>query len=835
MVMSPPVTLVGRDAELAGILAALAADRVLLVTGEAGIGKTTLVRAAVAASGRSLLHGAGFATLHAMPYLALRLALGSPVAGGPAAVARRVEAAVGDGVLFVDDLQWVDRETRVVLASLVGRVGLVLASRDRGAVVEGVPVEVVEVVRLGPLGPGDAAAVARSAAPGVAEPALRRILQRAGGNPLLLEELARDGRESATIARALAAHLAEASPPARHTMRLLAVADRPLPAAPPLLADAGELETLGLVARSGSSLAIRHALIADALLAELTEDDRRAAHLEVAELVDDAADAALHLAGGGRQAAAVARATAALERTTDPRARALLLRVACEASAGPAAESLRLEAARAALAIDDAPGALDLLCDDPPAIADVETCGLHVALRGRALGLLGRRDDATAEVVRGRALPLDPSGEAASIIASEDAMLAANGGDLDRAIAILERAAAEDASADVGRDAGRRSLLAILAFLRGVVADLEAMRGGVDAAIDAGLGAATTRAANLCSVILGTSGPAEALATATEYAARLEAVGLATGLLHAERVQCLTMLGRAVDAVVAADELIERPEPFSRRAVTMIHRAEALCHLGRLVAADETLRAASLLLGDEWGERGEVDTARAHVAFWSGRARDAIAAADAALARPSHYLGNYLLPGLIRAWAQLDLGLRPDPVVTDPPSWATRAGRAEWAALDALAGGRPAVERFDAAAAAWAGAMHLRSLLCRWGAGEAARREGDSTAVARLLEALGEAEAAGFEPLAARIRRSLRLAGERPAARPRAMPTAQRGLLTPRERELLELVAAGRSNAEIGRQMGLGRGTVIRVLSSAMGKLGATSRAQAVTLVADES
>lgn len=826
------MALVGREAERAAIVDAIAADRVVLVIGEAGIGKTTLVRAAVAATGRLLFHGAGFATLAAMPYLALRLALGAPVAGDPPAVARRIEAAVGEGVLFLDDLQWLDHDTRAVLELLPGRISLVVAGRERVAVLGAVPPEIVELVRLGPLDPGAAVAVARRAAVAdLSEPALERILQRAGGNPLLLEELARDGRESATIARALAGHLAEASLPARQALRLLAVADRPLPAVPPLLGAATELADLGLVVRSGGLLAIRHALIADALLAELDDAERRAVHLEVADLVDDETDAALHLARGGRPAAAVARATAALGRTADPRRRAALLRVAAEAADGPEAHALRLEAAQAALAVDDAPGALGVLRDDPPATSDVEARGLHVALRGRALGLVGRGDEAAADVARGRALPLDPSGEAASIVAIEEALLAAHGGDLDRAIAILEAAAADDTSGDPARDAGRRSLLAILVFLRGGVADVEAMRRGVDAAIDAGLGAATGRAANLCSVVLGTSGPADALAVATEYAARLEAAGLAAGVLHAERVQCLTMVGKAADAVVAADELLERPEPFSRRAVVMVHRAEALCHLGRLADADETLRVADTFLADEWGERGEGDTARAHLAFWSGQPREAIAAADAALARPTHYAGNYLLPGLIRAWAQVDLGIRPEPPPEGASSWAGRAGRAEWDALDALAEGRPAAELFDAAADAWDGALHLRSLLCRWGAGEAARRSGDPGATERLRGVLGAAERSGFEPLAARIRRSLRLAGERPV-RP-AAATAARGLLTPRERELLELVAAGRSNAEIGRQMGLGRGTVVRVLSSAMGKLGATSRAQAVSRAAE--
>ena len=58
--------------------------------------------------------------------------------------------------------------------------------------------------------------------------------------------------------------------------------------------------------------------------------------------------------------------------------------------------------------------------------------------------------------------------------------------------------------------------------------------------------------------------------------------------------------------------------------------------------------------------------------------------------------------------------------------------------------------------------------------------------------------------------------------------------LTRRERELVALVGQGLTNTEIARRMGLGRPTVARILSNAMAKLGATSRAHAVTLVGDQ-
>jgi DNA-binding CsgD family transcriptional regulator len=57
--------------------------------------------------------------------------------------------------------------------------------------------------------------------------------------------------------------------------------------------------------------------------------------------------------------------------------------------------------------------------------------------------------------------------------------------------------------------------------------------------------------------------------------------------------------------------------------------------------------------------------------------------------------------------------------------------------------------------------------------------------------------------------------------------------LTRRERDLLGLAGQGLTNAEIARRMGLGRPTVARILSNAMGKLGAGSRAHAVSLAVD--
>jgi len=53
-------------------------------------------------------------------------------------------------------------------------------------------------------------------------------------------------------------------------------------------------------------------------------------------------------------------------------------------------------------------------------------------------------------------------------------------------------------------------------------------------------------------------------------------------------------------------------------------------------------------------------------------------------------------------------------------------------------------------------------------------------------------------------------------------------VLTPRQREVMELVAEGRSNKEIARRLGLGPGTVKVHLAAAFRALGVNNRAAAV-------
>jgi DNA-binding CsgD family transcriptional regulator len=118
-----------------------------------------------------------------------------------------------------------------------------------------------------------------------------------------------------------------------------------------------------------------------------------------------------------------------------------------------------------------------------------------------------------------------------------------------------------------------------------------------------------------------------------------------------------------------------------------------------------------------------------------------------------------------------------------------------------------------AAAAAWWDAHG-----CRYEAATALGRTDDEPA---LREALARLQRLGAAVAAAAVARRLGLRGPRPATR------ANRAGLTPRELDVLLLVAGGLRNAEIARRLSLSIRTVDHHVSAVLGKLGVHSRAEA--------
>src|SRR5262249_19295298 len=119
-------------------------------------------------------------------------------------------------------------------------------------------------------------------------------------------------------------------------------------------------------------------------------------------------------------------------------------------------------------------------------------------------------------------------------------------------------------------------------------------------------------------------------------------------------------------------------------------------------------------------------------------------------------------------------------------------------------------------------------LQCRFGVmlvGASEREAG----IARLTSAYHTARKLGARPLAAQVAQELAALGESVAQRlgRRAARPLSDGGLSRREREVLRLIAVGRTNREIGQELFLSPRTVEMHVSSILSKLDCRSRAEA--------
>jgi DNA-binding CsgD family transcriptional regulator/tetratricopeptide (TPR) repeat protein len=818
--------LVGREAELDRLVGSIRADRTIAVIGEAGIGKTTLIRAATSTAGRVLYEGGGFATLAWMPYLAIRRAAGVPIAGDPEVVAARVERLVGPDVLLIDDLQWTDAATRTVVGLLLDRIALVVAIRDgdpaASDALEPLEARRIEVIRLGGLHDEASLTLIRRLHPGASSGQLRRIVDGAGGNPLLLEELATRGESSSSLSRAIIGQLAALPKAERLALELLAVADRPLPAN--AVGTAGDrLLQRGLVVRGTDGLAVRHSLIAEAIAAQIDDERRRALHGRLSELLSDPAERATHLAAAGRRSEACKVATSALDAVSDPRTRTALLRVAAQTS-DTEASLWRVRAAQELHAIGSPDEAITLLRD--PLDGDDDLQALGVATLASSLDHEGRNDEALAVIDAARHLRPTPGSEGAMELAIAETVILVNQGRLDAALVIAERTAAS--AGDAARNPRLAGHLAALGLYAGRTDRLDRLEGAVEGSLAAGAGgAAASRAMDLYYMTLALRGATPAVAVVTSAADRLERLGFHTRAaeLRAESVQAVIFAGDLGDAVARIDTMLEEPLGLLSRQRLGYNRVLALGLLGRFEDAERTAADVDLEVTDTFDGRGSLLWCRAEATLWSGRPERALDLATESLAFTAFNDAEFVLPSLTRAWAEVEHGRVPTDAAFAGAFRALAGATPELLGLQARARGDvdAAADAFDAAADLWKGFHQPRALLCRWAAADARRVSVGAAAVPALEAVLAEASVIGFEPLAARVRRSLRLAGVRIAA---ARGRGSIMELTAREAEVVTLVEQGLTNVEISRRLGLGRPTVARLVASAMGKLGVERRAQ---------
>jgi DNA-binding CsgD family transcriptional regulator len=811
--------LLGRERTLALLAEHLNAGTCCALVGESGIGKSTLA-AAVAQSESQAFVGGGLATLSWLAYLPLRRAFGVEPYGDATAVADDVAARVGDGLLVIDDLQWVDAPTRQVLELLGGRVRLLLAVRsdDPGANKALELCDLLGAARVEPepLERDDALALVRAVRTDLAGPLALRLVERAGGNPLFLRELAAAGEVSASFRLALAARIRSLSPAARDSLALLALLGRPAERA--LLGDgADELVARDFADETDDGLvAIRHALFAEAALAELA--DPTSLHVRLAEHLDGRAEAAHHFAAAGMpERAATLALAAAEEASTQPeRAELLALAARCEHST-----DLALRAAR-----------------------ELEACGLYGAAAQTvelAFPLTGRDRARAACVLWNIRYELgDLEGAAAEI-----GVGLAEAGDDTRLRAELTLADANVALFDERRRNERlEKTAAALALVRdddelrpwarrthGTALYLAADPGAVDE-----LERAAEESRRSGDVDGELRSLYNAIAAAEAYSQQARARKLAlTGIERARefrlatrarelRVTLVNLDGHAgrYDAVVReGTALLAEGLDARRRDTVLVLLAVALIDTGRFAEAEEYVaqlltRGAADIRGHGMGQ-----WLRAEAQLWGGDPRAALTTIGGFLSRAD--VGQWEAFGRgVEAWARHELGLPPtrewEPDDTLPPILKGFVHELDGLALLAEGDGDGAAARFRTGADLFA-ASHVRGEL-RCLLGEALARED----VELLLALEARAEEHELAPLLARVQRALRLLGVRRSA-PRG--DARAGL-TARESEVLGLAAAGLTNDAIARRLGIGHSTVKRLVASGARKLGADTRAQAV-------
>jgi DNA-binding CsgD family transcriptional regulator len=829
--------LLARAAELAALEERLACNAPVALVGPAGVGKTVLIREAAARSGRVVFEGSGLSTLSWWPHLPLARALGRvPPEGDPATVASFVTGEVDGGILIVDDLQWADAATADALVLLAGRVALLMALRrgDPGTAarrdqVTGAGVELLDVPALSE---GDAFALVQAHRPDLPDDAVRRVVERANGNPLMLEQLALGNGSVERLRLGLAARLLEHAPAAREAVASVALLGRPVE--PGLVGDErGELLEADLLVEREGMIELRHELLGQAALSELDSSALRRLHSEIAGTLPDPGEAARHHQAAGESAAAHAKALVAAERSSrvDERATHLALAAAC--AEGEDADRLRLHAAEQLLEAADHRSALEL-AGDVDLTRQPELAGRMALLRGRALRLVGDRADSEAALAAGLADAAGAHTRMEVELRLQQARLEIDDWHAERATELAREALSCARAARVS-EAQAEAVLALALMIACSSDCVDCARGAMERARHEGNGALELEAAFYLALGLANFGDSMAcLELAKRMAGRARELGLRTReleFLHTQAHVELHVLGELETATKRNRSLLREPRSLETllRIRTRVNLAVCRAYAGHLSEAEAILddAAADATTADQ---RAIVAWARAELHWLTGRPRAALALIEHCR-REGTALDAYAT--VLEGWAALDAGAAPPPPLEAAPYTMFAGAVPESYALARLADGdAPGAERlFVEAARLFAGQVLVAEIRALLGAGVAALRAGKRPrARRRLLKAERRACSAGIKPLLARVRRSLRQAGV-----PRSAPRSRRaGVITGREHEVLALVGAGLSSREIAARLGVAPSTVDSQVKSAMRKLGARTRAQAALAVAND-
>jgi DNA-binding CsgD family transcriptional regulator len=831
-----------------------ATGRLVFVGGEAGIGKTSLVQAFVGEQGASsrVLWGACdalFTPRPLGPLLDIAQDAGRELAGllegdaRPHDVATALLREVGAGkpaIVVLEDVHWADEATldviRLATRRLAGGVLIICTHRDdelesthplRVVIGELATAGDVERLTLEPLSP---AAIATLAAPAGVD--THELYRRTGGNPFFVTEVLAAGREGIpdTVRDAVLARAARMDGEARALLEAVAIVPPQIElwlleaTAGAAFAQLDACVSSGMLLSPPSAVSFRHDLARMAIEESLAPTRALALHRAALAALSEPPGGAPDLARLAHHAEAAGDAEAVRRFAPEAAARAASLGAHREAAAQYARALRYADSVGADVRADllerrafecYATGQLDDAID---AQEEAVVCRREVgdrraegdALRsfGRFLGFAGRAED-EAVVAREAVAVLEdlPPGRELALAYATLSQRAMNWEDLPEAVAwgtkALELAeslgdtdAIVYALTNIGGaqfrhdDAqGRRNLERAFVLARDAGLEEQAGRALLNLAV--------------CSVRYRMLDDAERwIAKCLEYSGDR---GLDLWRVYAEAIQARLELdlGNWDRAAQVASGVADEPHGY------WIHRLLALCARGLVTARSGNASPAADLdeawaLAEPSGELswiGIVAAARAEAAWLEGDADRVAAASEAALELARRHDA---------AWA-----------VNELVCWRRRAGLPDEDGIAVTTGPyAPELAGDWSGAAAW-----WRGAGCPY---EAALAAADSDDSAALRQSLDELQALGAAPAAAIVARRLRSLGERGLPRgPRRATRANPAGLTPRELDVLALVAQGLRNAEIAARLFLSEKTVDHHVSAILRKLNVSSRGRA--------
>jgi DNA-binding CsgD family transcriptional regulator/microcompartment protein CcmK/EutM len=874
------VGLLERETELAALAAAVDAagagqGSVVLISGEAGIGKTSLLREVMrrVRGWARVLVGAcddlltprtlgPFRDMAIGDTSSLRRALDRGGADRDAvftAVIEEFNDPLRPTLVVVEDAHWADEATRDVLAFLSRRVAAiptVLAITYRDDLPAAHPLRTVlgtlsgTSVRRLPLRPLSDSALATLAVDTTIEP--MRLRQLTGGNPFLVTEILAAGDPSAvplTVRDAVAARVQGLAPAARDALALLAVAPGGLELGllrrlvPSAMEELAVTERIGLTEVVDRRARFRHDLLRGALAATSTAATLGHAHARILELLEaegcDPSRAAHHAVGASDVEAILRHAPAAGRRAMEVgshRDAVVLIEEALRyeehLQTALHRDLLRwyafelylanrhrdaLQAAERAVSMLEAGGgevlgkALTLLSHvacwaaQPRVAMDAAQRAIEV-LEGPETAVVEGEDEVVSQRPPGREARVTAHGNLAFVLAMQghfDASARAAHRSLElsdaprlqhvRPYALIQYGAAISLAGD---PAGERWL-----------------EEGVGLAQEVGRHEYVPLGCTWLSLSMLRHGRPDEVERWASFGTRYsEDHQIDIGLTTLRMLECELQLRRG-DLQAAQEGLSEL---VADDDATAWGQSVACTLLGRLLARRGDEARAFELLGRGWRMAIQSDEperlARAGAGWyeWAQLYDDEQARrwGDEALAATRRSANPWLLGELWRLVVELD-GVAPPSEFADEVEAPWAAGvRGDW---------RQAAAGWDALG---------------WPV-EKARELAATGEVASMVEALAIYDRLGLARTAWQLRRRLREGGVQRVPRgPAAATVANPASLTPRQLEVLGLVAGGLTNAEIADRLVLSVRTVDHHVSAVLAKLSVSSRSEAAEVAA---